>query len=200
MKRLKRFTAVFLVLVLLISTAVLSINSYVISSQKEKILSADEASLKIDIPYIMVLGCGIIDGKPSAMLEDRLLKALDIAERLPRVKLILTGNNSGEEYNEVGVMKEYCISMGLPKERIITDDFGFSTGESVENLNNVIKAEKVIIVTQKYHLYRALYIAEQFGIEAFGVASNQHRYKMQLYYSLREIAARNKDFLKYISV
>ena len=200
MKRLKRFTAVFLVLVLLLSTAVLSINFYVISSQKEKILSVDEASMKSDIPYIMVLGCGIIDGKPSAMLEDRLLKALDIAERLPRVKLILTGNNSGEEYNEVGVMKEYCISMGLSEERIITDDFGFSTSESVENLNNVIKAEKVIIVTQKYHLYRALYIAEQFGIEAFGVASNQHRYKMQLYYSLREIAARNKDFLKYISV
>lgn len=200
MKRLKRFIAVFLVLILLTSTAVLGINFYVLSSQEEKILSVDKAFLKDNISYIIVLGCGIIDGKPSAMLEDRLVMALEIAEKLPETKVILTGNNSGEEYNEVGAMKEYCISMDLSEERIITDDFGFSTGESIENLNDVIKAGRAIIVTQKYHLYRALHISEQFGIEAFGVASDQHHYKMQLYYSLREIAARNKDFLKYISV
>lgn len=200
MLKFKRLLAVFLVLVISGSSLVLGINFFVIFSQSKNILSVDEASEKADIEYIMVLGCGVKNGRPSDMLEDRLLRGLEVAERLPEAKLVLSGNNAGEHYNEVGVMKSFCIEKGFDENRILTDDNGFSTGASVTNLKKVFDCKKVIIVTQKYHLYRALHIASQYDIEAFGVASNQRRYAMQLYYSLREVAARNKDFIKYFFV
>lgn len=192
----KAFVSVALTVAIFL-TAILSVNFYVVFSQNKNILSVQEIPEKTDITYIMVLGCGISNGKPSAMLEDRLVTALEVAEMLPDSKLILTGNNSGESYNEVGVMKEYCTEKGFSEKRIICDDYGFSTGESVTNLKKTFGVKKVIIVTQKYHLYRALHIAKQYGIEAYGVSSAIRQYRMQAYYSLREIAARNKDFIKY---
>lgn len=200
MLRLKRFFAVLLTLAVFGSGLVLGINFYVICSQSKNILSVEEASQKTDTQYIMVLGCGIKDGRPSDMLEDRLLRALEVAKELPEAKLILSGNNAGPEYNEVGVMKSFCLEKGFDEKRILTDDNGFSTGASVTNLKKVFDGKRVIIVTQKYHLYRALHISSQYDMQAYGVASNQRKYKMQIYYSLREVLARNKDFVKYFAV
>lgn len=200
MLRLKRFFAVLLTLAVFGSGLVLGINFYVICSQSKNILSVEEASQKTDTQYIMVLGCGIKDGRPSDMLEDRLLRALEVAKELPEAKLILSGNNAGPEYNEVGVMKSFCLEKGFDEKRILTDDNGFSTGASVTNLKKVFDGKRVIIVTQKYHLYRALHISSQYDMQAYGVASNQRKYKMQIYYSLREVLARNKDFVKFFAV
>ena len=200
MLKIKRIFAIFIALAVLGSSLILGINFYVILSQSENILPVEATAQKTETEYIMVLGCGIRDGRPSDMLEDRLLRALEVAEKLPEAKLILSGNNAGEDYNEVGVMKSFCIEKGFDEKRILTDDDGFSTGASVTNLKKVFEGEKVIIVTQKYHLYRALHIASQYDMEAFGVASNQRKYAMQVYYSLREVLARNKDFVKYFAV
>ena len=199
-KKLYKALISFVVTFVLIAVVVLSVNFYVIFSQNKNILSTDDIAEKTQIAHIMVLGCGINGDKPSDMLEDRLITALEIAERLPQSKLILTGNNSGESYNEVGVMKNYCIENGFDEERIICDDYGFSTGESVTNLSETFGVEKVIIVTQRYHLYRALHIASQYDIEAYGVSSAIRQYTMQIYYSIREIAARNKDFIKFFFI
>ena len=200
MNKLKKLIAVVLSFLMLGSSLVLGVNFYVILSQSKNILSVNEASQKADIQYIMVLGCGIKGGRPSHMLEDRLLRALEVAEKLPEAMLVLSGNNAGPEYNEVGVMKSFCLEKGFDEKRILTDDNGFSTGASVTNLKKVFDGKRVIIVTQKYHLYRALHIASQYDMEAYGVASNQRRYKMQVYYSLREVLARDKDFAKYFFV
>lgn len=200
MKKLKGLFLVFIVLVIIGSVCVLGINYYVIFSQNQNILGVDESSRIEDTEYILVLGCGVFGDEPSDMLEDRLLRAIEVASKLPEAKLVLSGNNSGEEYNEVGVMKQFCISNGVDESKIITDDYGFSTGESVTNLETELSPAKVVIITQRYHLYRALHIASQYDIEAYGVASNQRRYKMQIYYSLREALARNKDFAKYLFV
>lgn len=200
MKKLGKALISLALAAVIMTSAVLGVNFYVIFSQTGKILTVDEIFEKSDIGYIMVLGCGINGDKPSAMLEDRLLTALEVADKLPDVRLILSGNNSGESYNEVGVMKNYCLEKGFDEKRIICDDYGFSTGESVTNLKKVFSVEKVIIVTQRYHLYRALHIAKQYGIEAYGVSSAIRQYRMQIYYSLREVAARNKDFLKYLFI
>lgn len=196
----KRIISSLLTVIIFVMCCVLGINFYVIFSQCNNILQSDEISAMNDSEYILVLGCGVFGDKPSDMLEDRLLKALEIADKIPDVKLIVSGNNSGDDYNEVGVMKNYCISKGFDESRIITDDYGFSTGESITNLSESFAVDKVIIVTQEYHLYRALHIASQYGIEAYGVASDQRNYKMQFYYSLREVAARNKDFVKYFFI
>lgn len=191
---------VFAALIVFGVSGVIGINYYVIFSQNQNILTVDELNELDSIDYILVLGCGVFGDEPSDMLKDRLLKALEVAEQIPEAKLVLSGNNSGDEYNEVGVMKRFCISSGFDESKIITDDYGFSTGESITNLENNLSPTKVIIVTQEYHLYRALHIAAQYDIVAYGVASNQHRYKMQLYYSLREVLARNKDFVKFMLV
>ncbi len=83
----------------------------------------------------------------------------------------------------------------MPSSRVFMDHAGFSTYESIYRARDVFKAEKVIIVTQKYHLYRALYIADRLGLEAFGVACDTREYAGQSYRDIREYAARVKDFL-----
>lgn len=200
MSKLKRIFICFVTLAFFGVVVVLGINYYVIFSQNQNILTVEELNDVTDAEYIMVLGCGVRDGEPSDMLEDRLLRALEVAEKIPDARLILTGNTASDEYDEVAVMKKFCISKGFDENEIITDGDGFSTGESVTNLKKLFGGKKTVIVTQKYHLYRALHIAKQYGIEACGVASNQRRYAMQVYYSLREVAARNKDYVKYFSV
>lgn len=200
MSKLKRILISFVILAFVGAAVVLGINYYVIFSQNQNILTVEELNDVTDAEYIMVLGCGVRDGEPSDMLEDRLLRALEVAEKIPDARLILTGNTASDEYDEVAVMKKFCISRGFDENEIITDGDGFSTGESVTNLKKLFGGKKTVIVTQKYHLYRALHIAKQYGIDACGVASNQRRYAMQLYYSLREVAARNKDFIKYFFV
>lgn len=200
MSKFRKFIFPALVLVVLGASLVLGINYYVLFSQSNNIMSVNDVASVGDIEYIMVLGCGVNDGEPSDMLEDRLLMALEVAEKFPDAKLIVSGNNAGPEYDEVGVMKKFCISKGFDEKKIITDDYGFSTGASVTNMKKVYAVEKAVIVTQRYHLYRALHIASQYDIEAYGVASNQRRYANQIYYSLREVLARNKDFAKYMFV
>lgn len=200
MSKLKRILISFVILAFVGAAVVLGINYYVIFSQNQNIFTVEELNAANDAEYIMVLGCGVKDGEPSDMLEDRLLRALEVAEKIPDARLILTGNTASDEYDEVAVMKKFCISKGFDEKDIITDGDGFSTGESVTNLKKLFGGKKTVIVTQKYHLYRALHIAKQYGIDACGVASNQRRYAMQLYYSLREVLARNKDFVKYFAV
>ena len=92
-------------------------------------------------------------------------------------------------------MKEYAMQNGVPEEDILTDGEGFSTYESLSRAKTVFGIEKLVIVTQKYHLYRALYIAEDMDIEASGCDAALHSYAGQLYRELREILARAKDFV-----
>ncbi len=199
-KRTKAAFILMLIAVWLLGAYALTVNFYVIFSQYEKIFSRDEITVSDGIDFVVILGCGLKNGKPSHMLEDRLLEGMAVAEKNENVKLLLTGDNSGHEYNEVGAMVEFCLEHGFDESRIVTDDFGFSTGESIENLYKTYPDSKVIIITQKYHLYRALFITERFGIDSSGVPSNPRQYSRQIYFSLREVLARNKDFLKYVSV
>ncbi len=197
MKRV--FTALKLMsaFILIALFVVLSINLYMVTSVSDKIIDRDAVANTTDINYIVVLGCGINGNRPTHMLEDRLLEGMAVAEKLPNCKLLLTGDNSGDDYNEVAVMKSFCIENGFDENRIVTDDFGFSTGESIENTKNVFHGKKVIIITQKYHTYRALFIAESIGLEACAVASDPRKYSTWLYNNTREPLARIKDFIKY---
>ena len=95
-------------------------------------------------------------------------------------------------------MKQFAIDRGVPSEDVFMDHAGFSTYETMYRAKEVFAAKRVIIVTQKYHLYRAVYIAEQLGLEAYGVDSDLQSYIKQPYYNAREILARDKDFVKVI--
>jgi len=92
-------------------------------------------------------------------------------------------------------MRDYALAAGVPAEDIFMDHAGFSTYESMYRARDVFQVRSVVIVTQEYHLYRALYVAEQLGLEAQGVASDPRQYTAQFYRDAREILARNKDFL-----
>lgn len=195
--KIKKLIKISFILTVTIIVYVLSVNFYVVFSQETKIVPSATAVHLKDAEYALVLGCGIKGDQPSDMLYDRLIKAVELMKKNKELTLILSGDNSGSQYNEVGVMHKFMVDNGIDDERLIDDNFGFSTGESMENYCARYADKKVIIITQPFHLYRALFISEKLGIEAYGLEAAPNRYAHEYFYSLREIAARNKDFLKY---
>lgn len=146
-----------------------------------------------------MLGCGVkSDGTPSDMLEDRLIRGIELYKAGAASKLLMSGDHGSDEYDEVGAMKRYAIEAGVPAEDIFMDHAGFSTYESIYRAKEIFGVKKLIIVTQEYHLYRALYIAQSLGMEAYGVASDYRTYAGQSMRDVRELLARCKDF--FISI
>ena len=195
----KLLLTVFLILLALAvlgAVAVLLINTYVKSAASPKILTAEQAAELDDVDCIIVLGCMVYsDDRPSPMLEDRILQGIDLYERGTAPKLLMSGDHGRVEYDEVNAMKHYAIDAGVPSEDIFMDHAGFSTYESMYRTRDIFEAKKVLIVTQEYHLYRAVYIAEKLGLDAYGVASDLRPYGgSQTVREAREILARVKDF------
>lgn len=110
-------------------------------------------------------------------------------------KILVTGDHADEGYNEVDPMINFCIDSGIERADILSDPLGVSTYESISRALSEFGAKKIIIVTQEYHLYRALYIADRLGIEAYGVSADLNTYAGQFFRDAREIPARVKDFI-----
>ncbi len=173
----------------------LGINGIVIGSTKGNILSLEEAAKLENVDCILVLGCGVkADGKPSDMLHDRLVQGVALYEAGAAPKLLMSGDHGREHYDEVTTMKKFAVEAGIDSADVFMDHAGFSTYESMYRAKEIFQAKKIIIVTQEYHLYRAMYIAEQFGIEAYGVSADLRGYYGQTARDVREILARVKDF------
>ena len=175
----------------------LCLNFAVVFSSQKNITDRENAGAEV----IIVLGCGVKpDGSPSDMLRDRLLTAVDLYKNGAGKKLLLSGDSkNAEKYDEVGTMKRICISLGVPEEDIMTDTLGLSTFESIDRAKKIYEIKSAIIVTQKYHLYRAIYIAKSRGISTVGVSADMHTYGGQLFRDIREIPARIKDFILSLS-
>ena len=142
---------------------------------------------------ILVLGCAVRpDGSPSQMLEDRIKTGVSLYDAGLADSVLMSGDRS-VGYDEVSAMEREAEALGIPQELILVDPEGYSTYESITNLLEAHKGKRVLIVTQKYHLHRALYIAEKFDIEAYGVSADLRTYAKQVKYDLREILARVKD-------
>ena len=196
MSKIKKIVFILSVILLVLVLVVLGINGYIKSSTKNQIISVEESSNLEDIDCIIILGAGIWGDKPSPMLEDRLLQGIELYNNNVSTKIIMSGDHGREEYDEVNIMKEFAIEKGVPSENIFMDHAGFSTYESIYRAKEIFEADKIVIVTQKYHLYRALHIANSLGIEAYGVGADPRQYVGAMYRELREILARNKDFVK----
>ena len=197
------------ILVIIAAVLALGISAYVTQSVKGRIAGVDtgsglskteeEVCKSIDPQCILVLGCAVwLDNEPSPMLKDRLDTAIALYKAGVAPKLLLSGDNSIVEYSEPDCMLKYTLAQGVPPEDIFLDFAGFSTYESVYRSHAVFMADRIIVVTQKYHLFRALKACEALGIEAKGVASNQQRYAGRYYREAREVLARNKDLFKGI--
>lgn len=198
-KKLKVLIIVLLCLIVVGIGTVFGVNAYVKGVGNDNLLTSEQAAEFEDVDCIIVLGCQVKDdGRPSDMLRDRLTRGIELYELGAAPKLLMSGDHGREEYDEVGAMKQYAIDAGIPSEDIFMDHAGFSTYETVYRAKEIFGADKVIIVTQEYHLYRALYIAEKLGVEAYGVSSDYHTYAGQSMRECREILARCKDYVTTI--
>ncbi len=188
--------AVILALEILCAGVVFGIDAYVVHSTSAQILSPVDAALLEDVDCILVLGCKVnANGVPSAMLEDRLRRSVELHHANAASKLLMSGDHGTMTYNEVQSMKQYAIDNDIKSTDIFMDHAGFSTYESIYRARDIFQAKKIIIVTQEYHLYRALYIANALGMDAYGVSADYRKYSGQTARDIREILARNKDFL-----
>lgn len=195
----KRILIIVLVIfIILISTGfaiAMGINSYVKGIGKKYIILPEQAAELKDVDCILVLGCKVKDnGDPSDMLADRIRRGIELYESGAAPKIIMSGDHGQADYDEVNTMKQIAVDNGVPSIDVFMDHAGFSTYESIYRAKEIFGVEKMIIVTQDYHLYRALYIAESFGIEAYGVNADYREYWGQSKRDAREILARFKDF------
>lgn len=195
---MKKVIISLIIFVIVIGALAFGINFYVKSSVKSQIITEKEAENLSDVDCILILGAGVWGDKPSPMLEDRLLEGINLYNNNVSGKIIMSGDHGKEDYDEVNIMKEYAIQKGIPSENIFMDHAGFSTYESIYRAKEIFGAKKMVIVTQKYHLYRALYIANKLGVEACGVNSDPRKYVGETSREIREILARDKDFVKCI--
>ncbi|MBE6563229.1 MAG: SanA protein [Ruminococcaceae bacterium] len=187
--------AVCICLGILGAAAVFALDAYVKSSTEERIIPEDAATAMEDVDCILVLGCLVRgDGSPSHMLSDRIDTGISLYKTGAAPKLLMSGDHGRENYDEVGTMKDIAVAEGIPSADVFEDHAGFSTYESLYRAKEIFGVKKVIIVTQKYHLYRALYIARSLGIEAYGVHADLRTYSGQMNREVREILARVKDF------
>lgn len=174
----------------------LLIDRAVVAASEPYLVSAEEAA-GLQADCILVLGAGVWEGeRPSPVLQDRLLNGIALYESGAAPRLLMSGDHGRREYDEVNVMKAFAMERGVPSSHIFMDHAGFSTYESMYRARDVFKAQRIVIVTQQYHLYRALYIARTLGLDAYGVAVSDV-YTAQIHRQLRnmrEMLARVKDF------
>ena len=196
MKNKKRFLLTFICIVGMGVIITLFINLYMILSVNKQIINEEQVDKEYDA--ILILGCRVNGDSPSLMLVKRLDKGIDIYNKIHK-KIIISGDNTRNDYDEVNVMGEYLLNSNVLAEDIVKDYAGINTYDSLYRLKEIFGVKKVIIITQKYHMYRALYIANNLDIEAIGVVADDipQRFVM-LKNEIREIFSRDKNFFKVI--
>ncbi|NLV73398.1 MAG: DUF218 domain-containing protein [Chloroflexi bacterium] len=157
------------------------------TSYRKLIYSASNVPVK---PVAIVFGAGVWrDGTLSPILLDRVETAIELYQAERVSKLLMTGDNRYIDYNEPQAMANYAISRGIPCEDIVLDFAGRRTYDSCYRAAYIFEVQEAILVTQAYHLPRALYTARHLGIDAVGVAADRQSYQFMRQYQLREVTA-----------
>jgi len=184
-------------IVALLLIFVIIINLSIVAKTNDNIYSVDEM-IKIpdDFDCILILGAGIKnDGSPTDMLYDRLMAGYEAHKNGKSKFVFITGDSERKSYTETVTMERVLNENGIDSVHIISDGYGLSTYESIWRAKNVYGFKKVLIVSQKYHLHRSIYIAQELGLEAYGLDGALREYRKQPIYSLREYLARIKDMI-----
>ncbi|MDF2629419.1 MAG: hypothetical protein K0R39_3250 [Symbiobacteriaceae bacterium] len=148
----------------------------------------------------LVLGAYVYpDGKPSMMVEDRLIAAHELYKTGKVKKILISGDHGRVEYDEVNAMRRYLEERGVPPEDIFMDHAGFDTYDSMYRARAVFQVQSAIVVTQAFHLPRAVWLARRLGLEAEGVVADRWVYAGARYYAAREMLARVKAFGEWVS-
>lgn len=172
-----------------------AINYVYIGSFSKYMRSGDRLPDTISVG--IVLGGGIQDGKPRPLLKDRLETASRLLEQGKVRKLILSGDNRFNHYNEPQVMKNYLVrEKGVDPEKLQLDNAGRSTYETCERAKEIFDLDTTILISESTHLPRAIYLCRSFGIEAYGHKSDgQSSAGLRIGQNFREIMARTKATL-----
>ena len=195
-KVLKKILIILSILNILGICFIFGINAYVKKSVNENIIEI--SNIKENYDAILVLGAGLKNGKPSPVLKDRLDTAYEAYIKGASSKIIVSGDHGRKNYDEVNVMKDYLISKGVPSDDIFMDHAGFSTYDTIYRAKEIFLCDKVLIITQEFHIFRSLYIAKKLDLEAEGLSATLRHYSEETKFELREILARDKDFVKTI--
>ncbi|NLC25103.1 MAG: DUF218 domain-containing protein [Fastidiosipila sp.] len=190
-KIIKFVLITILVLIILSVLTIFSVDRWVAWRGGTAIVEADE----VDPPYdaIIVLGAQVVDNYyPSDMLRDRLDGAVELYKAGVSDRILVTGDHREDNYNEVAVMTRYLLEHDVPDQAIFMDHYGLDTYDSIYRSHHVFKIEKAIIVTQTFHLQRALYVARSLDLDYQGYATDARNYKSSTYTFLREYGARLK--------
>lgn len=198
MSRLDKAFKLIVAIIMFGVSIILSINLHVISSANKRIISLYDAKNLNDVDCVLVLGAGLKNGGPSDMLQERLDTGISLYNENDDLVLLMSGDHSRKDYDEVNVMKRYAVLNDVPTSKVYMDHAGISTYDSLKRAKDIFGAKKVIIVTQKYHLSRALYIASSLGLDAYGLDATRKTYSGQWFREVREVLARNKDAVKSI--
>ncbi|KGG79512.1 hypothetical protein Y919_11590 [Caloranaerobacter azorensis H53214] len=189
----KRILSILLICIIFGIVVVGIINYNIIKFSNKYIVSLEDAP---KCEAALVLGALVYrNGRVSPILQDRLDVGIELYKNNIVKKVLLSGDHGQKSYDEVNAMKEYVISRNVPAEDIFLDHAGFNTYDSLYRARHVFQAKKIIIVTQEYHLPRAIYIARKLGIDAYGVTADKHIYPKMPLYKNREFLARVKDYV-----
>ncbi len=200
MTKKKKILLVILLSIILIGViSTIIINVYMVNATKNQIIDLEKIDTINDIDYILILGCKTEDDKPSVMLANRLATGI-LAYNKTHSKIIVSGDNTRDDYDEVNIMEKYLNKFDIESDNIIKDYKGISTYDSIYRAKNVFNAKKIVIISQEYHLYRALYIANNLNLDAFGIAADDINYPfIMLKNNIREVFARDKNFFKVMA-
>ncbi|MBN1618008.1 YdcF family protein [Candidatus Dojkabacteria bacterium] len=168
--------------------------AFIYFSEKSQIYSNINDLPQKDVA--IVFGAGInSEGVPSDMLKDRLLTAVDVYTQGKAKKILVSGDNRFEHYNEPQAMFDFLVELGIPEEDIIKDYAGRRTYDTCYRANEIFEVDNAILVTQGYHLPRALYLCNSLGIKSVGISASRQEYRYELYNSTRETLALYKSLL-----
>ncbi|WP_017495049.1 vancomycin high temperature exclusion protein [Flavobacterium sp. WG21] len=173
--------------------AIISINWYVKSSTRDLIHHTVNNLPKNEVGIIF--GAGINGDQPSKYLKDRLDAGILLYKTHKIDKILLSGDNGRDEYDELTVMKTYCFNHGVDTTKIFIDYAGFDTYSTIYRASHIFKIKKATLISQEYHLNRAIYIGQKLGVKSIGFSANKGEYLGYQYVTFREYGSIFKSFL-----
>lgn len=195
MKKLGKFIKYVIIAAAVAALILTATNFYFTGAYSDRIVGIEEIGEK-HFDCVIVLGAGVYSDKtPTPMLKDRLDTAIRIYKEGKTDKILMSGDHGTKFYDEVNVMKSYAVEKGIPPEDVFMDHAGFSTYESMYRAKEIFEIKTAVAVTQKYHLYRAVYDGMKLGIDVYGVPTQKRVYGGEIYYEARETLARFKDMI-----
>jgi len=180
-------------LIIIVAAILLIINFwayYQVTTKYQNFINEDLSKIT-ETRVALILGAGLkVDGTPSDVLADRVRTASNLYLQGKVKKLLMSGDNGRKAYNEVMAMKKMAVELGVKEEDVTLDYAGFRTYDSCYRAKEIFSLTEAIIVTQRFHLARALYLCNEMGIKSVGIISDRHLYVKANYFELREIAAK----------